>query len=631
MPPSLDWLPLPEPAFAAQLRALTMADAGGWAALVGHANTRLDGMGVLQLDRALRRLFPAPPPDLLTVPVRMAVLGSSTLDHLMPGLRVGALRHGIWLEVHTGDYGEMTLAEGHGADIVLLAVDARTAMAGFDPGLDAAGAAAALERAAAGIVASWRDARAQGVGVLQQAVLPVFAPDFGNNEHRLPGSRAAGVVALNARLRVLADAEGVDLVAVDARAAQDGMEAWHDPMLWHRAKQEVHPGAAPLYGDLVGRLLAARQGRSRKALVLDLDNTLWGGVIGDDGLAGIVVGQGSALGEAFLELQCYARGLTRRGVILAVCSKNDEANALEPFEKHPDMILRRGDIACFVANWNDKAANLREIARRLNIGIDSLVFADDNPAERAIIRRELPEVAVPELPEEPALYASMIAGAGYFEATRLTAEDRERAGQYQANLARAQAAPAPGEGEKDGGTDMAGYLDSLEMVLQWGRVDPVSAARVVQLVNKTNQFNLTTRRTTDEAVARLMGDNGALSLQLRLLDKFGNNGIIAVVTGERRGEAMHVTDWLMSCRVLKRGVEAATLNLVAAESARLGAARVTGEFRPTAKNAMVRDHYAGLGFFPDGEDGTGVTRWTLELAGFTPAPVHIRFEPPFSL
>ena len=624
---SLDWLPLPDPAFAASLRALTLADRDTWAALVRHANTRLEGMGVLQLDRALRRLFPSPPPGLGTAPVRMALLGSSTQDHLLPGLRVGALRHGIWLEVQTGDYGELTLTAEMRPDVVLLAVDARTALAGLDPGLDTAGAAAALDRAGERMVASWRDARGRGAGVLQQAVLPIFAPEFGNNEHRLPGSRAAGVVALNAKLRALADAEGVDLVAVDAQAGRDGTAAWHDPMLWHRAKQEVHLGAATLYGDLVGRLLAARQGRSRKALVLDLDNTLWGGVIGDDGLAGIVVGQGSALGEAFLELQAYARGLTRRGVILAVCSKNDEANALEPFEEHPDMILRRGDIACFVANWNDKAANLREIARRLNIGLDSLVFADDNPAERAIIRRELPEVAVPELPEEPASYATMIAQAGYFEATRLTAEDRERAAQYQANLARAEAAPPPGEG---GGTDMAGYLDSLDMVLQWGRVDPLSAPRVVQLVNKTNQFNLTTRRTTDEAVARLMEDDAALSLQLRLIDKFGNNGIIAVVMGERRGEAMHVTDWLMSCRVLKRGVEAATLNLVALESLRLGAERVTGEFRPTAKNAMVQEHYAGLGFSCEGEDADGATRWTLGLAGFMPAQVHMRFEPPLS-
>ncbi len=627
-PPSLDWLPAPPPDLASRLRALTEGDAGSWAALTGLAATRLDSMGTLVVDRALRRLFgDAPPPGLATVPVRMALLGSSTVDHLLPGLRVGALRHGLWLHLETADYGDLTLPPDARPDVVLLALDARQAVAGFDAGLDAAGAAVAMDRAVEGVVALWRDARARGAAVLQQAVLPVFPPVFGNNEHRLPGSRAAAVEALNARLRLRADAEGVDLVGVDRRAARDGIAAWHDPMLWHRAKQEVHPGAAPLYGDLVARLLAARQGRSRKALVLDLDNTLWGGVIGDDGLDGIVLGQGSALGEAFLELQAYARDLTRRGVILAVCSKNDEANAREPFEKHPDMILRPGDIACFVANWNDKAANLREIARRLNIGTDSLVFADDNPAERAIIRRELPEVAVPELPEDPAGYAAMIAEAGYFEATRLTEEDRERAGQYQANLARSAAQASGAEPGSD--TDMAGYLESLEMVLQWGRVDGLSAARVVQLVNKTNQFNLTTRRTTDAAVAAIMGDAGALSLQLRLLDRFGNNGIIAVVLGERRGDAMHLTDWLMSCRVLKRGVEAATLNLVAAESARLGAARVVGEYRPTAKNGMVREHYAGLGFLPDGPEGEGgVTRWVLALDGFVPQPVAMRFEPP---
>lgn len=630
MAPLLDWLPIPLPDFAASLRALATPDAAAWSTLVHHANTRLDSMATLQLDRALRRLFgTAPPPGLATKPIHMALLGSSTLGHLLPGLRVGALRHGLWLDVQTADYGEITLgadiAPGDGPDTVLIALDARQALAGLHPGLDAPAAAAAMDQACNRIVALWRDAKAHGAGVLQQAILPIFPAQFGNNEHRLPGSRAAAVDMLNARLRTLADAEGVDLVAIDRRAARDGIAAWHDPMLWHRAKQEVHPGAASLYGDLVARLLAARQGRSRKALVLDLDNTLWGGVIGDDGLQGIVLGQGSAAGEAFLELQDYAKGLTSRGVILAVCSKNDEANALEPFEKHPDMILRRPDIACFVANWNDKAANLREIARRLNIGIDSLVFADDNPAERAIIRRELPEVAVPELPDDPAGYAAMIAEAGYFEATGLTVEDRGRAAQYQANLAREQAAPAPGDDAS--GTDMAGYLESLEMVLQWGRVDPVSAARVVQLVNKTNQFNLTTRRTTDAAVARLIADDGALSLQLRLVDKFGNNGIIAVVIGERHGDTMHITDWLMSCRVLKRGVEAATLALVAAESRRLGATRLAGEYRATAKNAMVRDHYEALGFHSTGAGPDGATRWELDLDAFHPAAAPMRFEP----
>ena len=218
-----------------------------------------------------------------------------------------------------------------------------------------------------------------------------------------------------------------------------------------------------MYGELVARLLAAQQGRAFKCLALDLDNTLWGGVIGDDGLYGIALGQGSALGEAFVAFQRYARDLSRRGVILAVCSKNDEANALEPFEQHPEMVLQREDIACFVANWTDKASNLREIAAQLNIGLDALVFVDDNPFERNIVRRELPMVAVPELPDDPALYADCLADAGYFESVRLTAEDLQRARQYQANAERAAA--------RGSTTDLEGYLRSLDMDLRWRRFD----------------------------------------------------------------------------------------------------------------------------------------------------------------
>ena len=268
--------------------------------------------------------------------------------------------------------------------------------------------------------------------------LPVHPAFLGNNEHRLPGSRLAFIARLNHELRLLADEDGVDVLAVDAPAAVDGLKAWHDPALWHRAKQEISPATAPIYGELVARLLAAEQGRSSKCLVLDLDNTLWGGVIGDDGLAGLVLGQGSALGEAFVDFQDYARELSRRGVILAVCSKNDEANALEPFDHHPEMVLKRTDIASFVANWHDKASNIRAIAEELNIGLDSLVFVDDNPFERSLVRRELPMVAVPEVGDDPATFAQTLADAGYFETVTVTEEDRVRTEQYQGNRRREQ-------------------------------------------------------------------------------------------------------------------------------------------------------------------------------------------------
>jgi FkbH-like protein len=439
---------------------------------------------------------------------------------------------------------------------------------------------------------------------------------LGNNEHRLPGSRAGFVTRLNQTIRAMAEQEGVDILAVDERAARGGIGKWHDPALWHRSKQEVSPTAGPLYGDLVGRWLAAKQGRSFKCLVMDLDNTLWGGVIGDDGLEGIALGQGSPLGEAYTAFQDYARELSRRGVILAVCSKNDEANALEPFEKHPDMVLKRGDIASFVANWQNKADNIRAIARELNIGLDALCFIDDNPFERNLVRQELPMVAVPEVSDDPTGYPVALADGGYFEGLAVTEEDRERTSQYQGNKAR--------EALKAAVTDLPSYLRSLEMQLIWKHFDKIGLQRIVQLINKSNQFNLTTRRYTEDDVVAVMADPDAFGLQLRLTDRFGDNGIIAIIVGRLlANKDLYVDTWLMSCRVLGRQVEPTTLNLIAQEALRLGAKRLIGEYIPTKKNGMVKDHYARLGFTVMEADAAGGNRNILDLAGFTPAETFI--------
>jgi FkbH-like protein len=448
--------------------------------------------------------------------------------------------------------------------------------------------------------------------VLQQTVLPVPLPLIGNNEHRLPGSPLRLVRALNERLRANADG-WVDFLSLDERVSTDGIGAWHDPVLWHRAKQEITPLASPLYGDLVGRILAARQGRSAKCLILDLDNTLWGGVIGDDGLSGIKLGQGSSLGEAHLAVQRYARNLSRRGIILAVCSKNDIAAAMSPFEKHPEMLLRSSDIACFVANWSDKATNIRHIAKALNIGLEALVFLDDNAFERNLVRTELPMVAVPELPEEPALYPSRLAEAGYFEAIAMTVADAERTGQYRANIER--------ELLRTTSTDIDAYLRDLGMELRWAPFDSVGLQRIVQLINKTNQFNLTARRYTEPEVAALLEDPGILTLQIRLVDRFGDNGIIGIVIGRKNGDGdINLDTWLMSCRVIGRGVEKATLNLIVAEARRLGAVRLIGQYQPTSKNGMVAEHYPSLGFRKREELASpedDFRSWELALDTFT--------------
>jgi FkbH-like protein len=597
-----------------------------WEDAVALATARLDAVQTNALDTTVRRSFTGPPGSLPGKPIRLALLGSSTTAHLHAGIRVAALRRRMWVDTYENEYGQywQELADSQSGlhrfqpNAVVLALDAHHLASGVGAGSSEAEVEAALAAVCERIRTCWRLAQeAFRCTIIHQLAVPLHPPLLGGNEHRLPGSRATFVARVNAELRRLADAAGVAVLALDAQVARDGLLAWHNPELWHRAKQEVSPTAAPMYGELVMRLLAASRGRSYKALVMDLDNTLWGGVVGDDGVDSLVLGQGSALGEGFVHFQDYARELSRRGVILAVNSKNDEANALEPFDRHPEMVLKRSDIASFIANWRDKPANLRAIADDLNIGIDSLVFVDDNPFERELVRRELPMVAVPEISEDPATYAQTLADAGYFEALALTDEDRSRSVQYQNNRQRNEL--------KASATDLESYLRGLEMRLLWRRFDKLGLNRTVQLINKTNQFNLTTRRYTEADVLGVMADARAFGVQLRLVDRFGDNGIIAIAIGRLLDDADVLLDtWLMSCRVLGRQVEPTTLNLVAAMAQRLGGRRLIGEYIPTAKNGMVKDHYPKLGFQPiDGSNSDEAARYALDLENFVPRDTFV--------
>jgi FkbH-like protein len=594
------------------------------AALRELATSRMEFAQMGKLDRTLQRVLAASGGGLPGLePVRLAILGSATTSHLPSAIRVAGLRRGLAIEIYEAPYGmywQQLMDPDSGLhpfrpQVVLLALDARHLAAAEE-----STPAAALDL----MRACWQRAKERfACTVLQQTVLPVFPDLMGNNEARLPHSASAIVAKINEMLRPASLQEGVELLALDRFAAVEGLDAWYEAAMWHRSKHEVHPRATSMYGDQVARLVAAARGRSAKCLVLDLDNTLWGGVIGDDGLEGIVLGQGSGTGEAFADFQRYAKGLSERGVILAVCSKNNEKNALEPFDRHPEMVLKRNDIACFVANWTDKAANLRCIAKTLNLALDALVFIDDNPGERALIRRELPMVQVPELPDDPALYVQTIAAAGYFEGLRVTDDDRARSQLYQANAER--------ERLKERVTDMESYLESLRMTLSAQPFDAVSLARVTQLINKTNQFNLTTERLTEAEVAERMADPGRVTLQVRLTDRFGDNGIIAVLIARVSGADAFIETWLMSCRVLGRRVEEACLNVLAERCRRAGARRLIGFYRPTGKNDMVREMYRELGFEALAEAEPGACRWLLELNGYTPRPVPMQVESLFEL
>lgn len=592
------WLP-DDADWKLKIRAAERTEALCWHDVVGLANARLDFLQTERLATLIARKFSTPPEQAVGVPVRLAVLGSSTTTHLLAGIRVAAARRGLWLDLFEGGYGQYVQPllgrdaqlEAFAPSVLLLVLDARHLSADVPMTASAEEVDERIADKLATLQSCWAAAQSRlGATVIQQMPLPVLPDLMGSQEERMPGAPAAVLNRMTQALKACAAPAGVHLIAVDRVAAREGMRRWHDPALWHRAKQEVSPLAAPLYGDLVARLLAALQGRSAKCLVLDLDNTLWGGVVGDDGVNGIVLGQGSAAGEAFADVQRHARALAARGVILAVCSKNDEENALAAFDRHPEMLLRRGDIAAFVANWDDKATNLRRIADMLNIGLDALVFVDDNPFERNLVRGELPQVMVPELPDDdPAAIPQTLSDAGYFEALAITRDDVNRNAFYAADVKRQRF--------QREATDLSAYLRDLNMRLAWKPYDSIDLPRVTQLLNKTNQFNLVTRRLAPADVQAIVEDEASFGLQFRLEDRFGANGVIAVVNGhvDAVGDGW-IDDWVMSCRVFGRGVERATLGVVVEQLRQRGARRLIGRYVDSGRNAMTRSLLDDLGF-----------------------------------
>jgi FkbH-like protein len=351
-------------------------------------------------------------------------------------------------------------------------------------------------------------------------------------------------------------------------------------------------------------------------LVLDLDNTLWGGVIGDDGPDKIVIGRETPRGEAFTAFQEYLVRLKDRGVLLAVCSKNDDAMARRGFA-HPDSVLKLSDFAAFVANWEPKHQNIEAIARQLNLGLDSFVFIDDNPAERHLVQAQLPMVAVPNVGDDVCRYPAIVDAARYFEPISLSAEDAQRTQLYAQNAEREALAQTF--------EDYGAYLDSLAMVGEIDAFSPVYLDRITQLTNKTNQFNLTTRRYTKPEMEAVAADPGYITLYGRLTDVFGDNGLVSVVIGRREEQTLHVDLWLMSCRVLKRGMEDAMLDALVLRARGVGVDRIVGHYIATPRNGMVADHYEKLGFTRIPGDNSDRTSWTLRIAEeYSPRNRHIR-------
>jgi FkbH-like protein len=560
------------------------------------------------------------------VPFRLAVLSNSTLDLIVPALVASAARHGIALEIIRPSYRQVaqealtpdSMVNKSKPDAVLIALDHRALPLKLSLG-DAAGSSATVN----GVIGYFETLR-NGIktntnaACIFQSVVPPPEALFGSLDRTLPGTMRNLIDNVNRELAAVIRGSGDILIDVAGLAETVGLADWHDPQLWNLAKLPFSSQLIPLYAEHVSRTVAAMRGKSKKVLVLDLDNTVWGGVIGDDGLDGIKVAQGDATGEAHLAVQRLALDLRQRGIVLAVSSKNSDDVAREPFVKHPEMLLKLEHIAVFQASWSDKATNIRAIAEELSLGLDSVVFLDDNPVERGLVRSLLPQVAVPELPEDPAYYARTLAAAGYFEAVAFASEDLKRAAFYQDNARRAQLR------DQVGGVEA--YLASLDMTITFQHFDASGRSRIVQLINKSNQYNLTTRRYTEPEVAEAETDPAVFTLQVRLADIFGDNGMISVVICRPAATGVWEIDtWLMSCRVLGRKVEHMTLRHILEHARAAGVRILSGTFRPTERNKLVVDHYAKLGFTNVVIEESGLTRWELAVEGADPesAPMKV--------
>ena len=559
-------------------------------------------------------------------PFRLAVLSNSTIDLILPALVASAARYGIALEVIQPFYDQVaqealtpdSKVNNSKPDAVLLALDYRALP--LKPCLGNAEAASSIVQG----VIEYLQALRNGIKTNSNAVciFQTFAPPaealFGSLDRALPGTLRSLIDGINRELAEFALGSGDVLLDVSALAETVGLADWHNTRLWNMGKFAFSVELIPLYADHVGRIIASIRGKNRKVLVLDLDNTVWGGVIGDDGLEGIQIAQGDARGEAHLAVQRLALDLRQRGIVLAVSSKNTDEVARAPFEKHPEMLLKLDHIAVFQANWNDKASNIQAIAEELSVGLDSIVFLDDNPVERQLVRKLLPQVAVPELPEEPACYARTLAAAGYFEAISFANEDLKRADFYRDNAKRVKLQRQVGE--------VDAYLASLDMTITFQPFDATGRARIVQLINKSNQYNLTTRRYTDPEVATAENDPEVFTLQVRLADIFGDNGMISVIICRpAEAGAWEIDTWLMSCRVLGRKVEHIVLREVLEHARAAGVYKLIGTYRPTDRNKLVVDHYAKLGFTKVAAEESGLTRWELHVQGAEPesAPIKV--------
>ena len=439
---------------------------------------------------------------------------------------------------------------------------------------------------------------------------------FGSYANKVEASFSFQVRKLNYELMLLSK-QYSNLFICDIAGLQNlfGRQFMFSPNVYMSTEMVLSVNALPYVASRVVDIIGAIRGQFKKCLILDLDNTVWGGVIGDDGLEGIELGHGLGIGKAFTEFQMWVKKLKQRGIIICVASKNNEETAKEPFEKHPDMVLKLDDIAVFMANWETKVDNIRAIQGILNIAFDSMVFLDDNPFERNMVRENIPGITVPELPEDPGKYLEYLYSLNLFETASYSQADKDRTRQYQVEARRVSLAKTF--------TNEADFLKSLDMVSTVSGFTKFNTPRVAQLSQRSNQFNLRTIRYTEADITSMAENSDVIDLSFTLEDKFGDNGLIAVVIMKKQDdETLFVDTWFMSCRVLKRGMENFTLNTMVECAKKRGYKRIIGEYLPTPKNKMVEQHYSNLGFAPLEVASEGA-KYVLNVDSYQPRECYI--------
>ncbi len=597
---NLPWLLKIDDATNVKINDFSLNADDAWSQIRKIVVRRLSTRQTQSLYKKIKGLTKSEIKNLRLTEVKVCIVGAATFDHLISLFMIAGLRHNIYLNVIVSDFGQASqiafntpeYLKTFNPDIIFHYDDSIVAEEDIDLRLSQ--------------IFSFADRYSKNLDAVTvfNTLVPKTHDYVFEIDPTIEFSHRFNILKYNKTLAEKISSSTHILFDLNHLASTIGYWRWSNPNYYYLAKMPFHPSGNEFFVERFASLMAAYCGKSRRGLILDCDNTLWGGVIGDDGIDGIKIGQGTSTGEAHTKIQEMALSLKERGIVLAVSSKNTDSIARKAFQEHPDMVLKEKDIATFQINWSDKAANIQTIAKTLNLGLQSFVFLDDNPAERERVRAALPEVAVPEVGTDAGQYPAFVMNAGYFNAAYFSTEDSKRAEMYAANANREAALSSIGDYDE--------YLASLEMQISVSPFTEIGTPRIFQLVGKSNQFNLTTIRYSLAEIQSMKEDAQFLDLQVRLIDKFGDNGMISVVTVKKNPQIWDIELWLMSCRVLGRRVEEYLLSYIVSAAKSAGVKKLRGTYIPTDRNGIVEEHYKKLKFeLENSEDNK--TTWMLDI------------------